>query len=67
MSLTFAERLTRAQQASGSLLCVGLDPDPAKLPQDLAGAPELRAAQNPFGGASAYMPIIRSTLSMSLP
>src|ERR1700693_312505 len=51
MSLTFAARLTRAQQASGSLLCVGLDPDPAKLPKDLAGAPELRAAQNPFGAA----------------
>jgi orotidine-5'-phosphate decarboxylase len=35
MSLTFAERLARAHQISGSLLCVGLDPDPAKLPQDL--------------------------------
>jgi orotidine-5'-phosphate decarboxylase len=32
----FAERLARAQQHSGSLLCVGLDPDPDKLPQDLA-------------------------------
>jgi orotidine-5'-phosphate decarboxylase len=37
MALRFAERLARAQQASGSLVCVGLDPDPAKLP-------ELRAA-----------------------
>jgi orotidine-5'-phosphate decarboxylase len=51
MSLTFAERLARAQQSNGSLVCVGLDPDPAKLPKDLAGAPELRGAQNPFGGA----------------
>jgi orotidine-5'-phosphate decarboxylase len=57
MSTTFAERLARAQQASGSLVCVGLDPDPAKLPQDLTGAPELRAAleargaQPLFGGA----------------
>ena len=33
--MTFAERLARAQQASGSLVCVGLDPDPAKLPKDL--------------------------------
>ena len=41
MSLTFAERLARAQQTSGGLLCVGLDPDPAKLPKDLA--PEERA------------------------
>ena len=38
MTLTFAERLARAQLASGSLLCVGLDPEPAKLPQDLAEA-----------------------------
>jgi orotidine-5'-phosphate decarboxylase len=38
MSLTFAERLARAQETSGSLVCVGLDPDPAKLPKDLDGA-----------------------------
>jgi orotidine-5'-phosphate decarboxylase len=37
MSMTFAERLARAQRSSGSLLCVGLDPDPAKLPRDLGG------------------------------
>ena len=37
MSITFAERLSRAQRTSGGLLCVGLDPDPAKLPEDLAG------------------------------
>lgn len=36
MSLTFSERLRRAQETSGSLVCVGLDPDPAKLPGDLA-------------------------------
>jgi orotidine-5'-phosphate decarboxylase len=35
MSMTFAARLARAQQTSGSLVCVGLDPDPAKLPKDL--------------------------------
>jgi len=35
--MTFAERLARAQQTSGSLVCVGLDPDPAKLPTDLGG------------------------------
>jgi orotidine-5'-phosphate decarboxylase len=49
--MTFAERLARAQQASGSLLCVGLDPDPAKLPKDLAGDLELFGTQNPFDGA----------------
>ncbi len=36
--MTFAERLSRAQHASGSLVCVGLDPDPTKLPKDLDGA-----------------------------
>ena len=37
--MTFAERLAHAQQISAGLVCVGLDPDPAKLPQDLgAGA-----------------------------
>jgi len=36
--MTFAERLARAQHLSGSLVCVGLDPDPAKLPKDLEGA-----------------------------
>jgi orotidine-5'-phosphate decarboxylase len=42
---TFAERLARAIEASGSLVCVGLDPDPAKLPKDLAGAEALRAGR----------------------
>jgi orotidine-5'-phosphate decarboxylase len=37
MSMTFAERLVHAQQSSGSLMCVGLDPDPEKLPQDILG------------------------------
>jgi orotidine-5'-phosphate decarboxylase len=32
---SFAERLADAQYSSGSLLCVGLDPDVAKLPTDL--------------------------------
>jgi orotidine-5'-phosphate decarboxylase len=36
--MPFAERLAQAQQASGSLVCVGLDPEPAKLPPDLEGA-----------------------------
>jgi len=36
MSMTFAERVTRAQTTSGGLLCVGLDPDIAKLPADVA-------------------------------
>jgi orotidine-5'-phosphate decarboxylase len=32
---SFADILARAQESSGSLLCVGLDPDPGKFPQDL--------------------------------
>jgi orotidine-5'-phosphate decarboxylase len=51
MSMTFADRLARAQQTSGSLVCVGLDPDPAKLPKDLAGPEGLRGAHNAFAGS----------------
>ena len=40
MSALFADRLVRAQQTSGSLVCVGLDPDLTKIPADLAVAPE---------------------------
>ena len=32
------ERLAAAWASSGSMLCVGLDPDPARMPVDLAGA-----------------------------
>jgi orotidine-5'-phosphate decarboxylase len=52
MPMDFAERLARAQQSSGSLVCVGLDPDPAKLPKDLAGTEELRVHQDLFAGAA---------------
>jgi orotidine-5'-phosphate decarboxylase len=47
MPETFADRLARAQHSSGSLLCVGLDPDPAKMPADLL-------AQAPFAAAPLY-------------
>src|SRR5579862_1923130 len=33
--LMFAERVERAQRAADSLVCVGLDPDLAKIPADL--------------------------------
>jgi orotidine-5'-phosphate decarboxylase len=32
---SFAQRLRAALESSGSLVCVGLDPDPAKFPSDL--------------------------------
>jgi orotidine-5'-phosphate decarboxylase len=35
VSKTFAQRLQSAFESSGSLVCVGLDPDLKKLPQDL--------------------------------
>jgi orotidine-5'-phosphate decarboxylase len=35
MPSTFAARLAQAQKTAASLVCVGLDPDPAKLPADL--------------------------------
>jgi orotidine-5'-phosphate decarboxylase len=35
VSESFAQRLKSAFESSGSLVCVGLDPDPNKLPKDL--------------------------------
>lgn len=35
--MSFSQRLATAQTNAGSLLCVGLDPDPAKLPPVLHG------------------------------
>jgi len=64
VSKTFAERLAHAQHTSGSLVCVGLDPDPAKLPQDLGEASSPLYAFNrrivdaTFDIAAAYKPQI---------
>jgi orotidine-5'-phosphate decarboxylase len=61
---TFAERLIHAQRSSGSLVCVGLDPDPRKLPADLAAdsAPlyafNRRIIDATFDIAAAYKPQI---------
>jgi orotidine-5'-phosphate decarboxylase len=46
MVTTFAARLKLAQSTSGSLVCVGLDPDLARLPHEFAGAPEPLLAFN---------------------
>jgi len=35
--MTFLDKLANAQQTNGSLLCVGLDPEPAKFPGQLKG------------------------------
>jgi orotidine-5'-phosphate decarboxylase len=39
MSIRFADRLAHAHRVSGSLVCVGLDPDLCKLPCELAQSP----------------------------
>ena len=36
--MTFREKLVEAAQANRSLLCIGLDPDPARLPAPDASA-----------------------------
>ena len=62
MPLTFAERLARAQKTSGSLVCVGLDPDPRKIPKDLGTdsrsiyAFNRRIVDATAGIAAAYKP-----------
>ena len=40
MAGAFLEHLRESWRVSGSMLCVGLDPDPAKLPAALRGHPE---------------------------
>ncbi len=38
--MTFGARLERSWSVAGSMLCVGLDPDPARMPLPLDGAPD---------------------------
>ena len=64
VSKTFAERLELALEASGSLVCVGLDPDLNKLPSDLGDAPmrlhrfDRRVIDATFDITAAYKPQI---------
>jgi orotidine-5'-phosphate decarboxylase len=64
VSKTFAQRLQSAFESSGSLVCVGLDPDLDKLPKDLgAGAERLaefdrRIIDATHDIAAAYKPQI---------
>src|ERR1700690_2412719 len=64
MSMSFAERLDRAQSVSNSLACVGLDPDPVKIPPDLRGRAQPLYAFNrrivdaTFDIVAAYKPQI---------
>lgn len=64
MPQRFDERLDRACSAADSLVCVGLDPDPAKLPGDLRQDPQpffafaRRIVDATAGLAAAYKPQI---------
>ena len=64
MPLPFAERLRLAQNSANSLVCVGLDPDPERMPADLASQPKALYAFNrriidaTSGIAAAYKPQI---------
>jgi orotidine-5'-phosphate decarboxylase len=61
---SFAQRLERALTSSGSLVCVGLDPDPAKFPSDLGDdaarlhAFDRRIVDATYDIAAAYKPQI---------
>lgn len=46
MALTFQQRLRAAQERQQTLLCVGLDPDPARFPAAVGRTPEAIAAFN---------------------
>jgi orotidine-5'-phosphate decarboxylase len=46
MALKFSERLDRAYAAADSLVCVGLDPDLSRLPDDLRSNPQPLLAFN---------------------
>ena len=46
MALKFSERLRQAHAVADSLVCVGLDPDLARLPADLRGDPQPLLAFN---------------------
>jgi orotidine-5'-phosphate decarboxylase len=37
MNMTFLQQLRQAERANNSLLCVGLDPEPAKFPDSMRG------------------------------
>ena len=64
VSKSFAERLALALETSGSLVCVGLDPDRNKLPADLGDSPmrlhafDRRVIDATFDIAAAYKPQI---------
>jgi len=64
MPMMFEERLNRAHKAADSLVCVGLDPDPLRLPEDLRQGPApflafaRRIVDATAGLAAAYKPQI---------
>lgn len=67
MTSLFVERIQRACEAANSLVCVGLDPDPALMPvQDVAGFNRaIVDAVSPF--ACAYKPNLAFYEALGLP
>lgn len=54
--MNFREKLEQAWERSGSLLCVGLDPDPARMPIDDVAEFNLRIIEATHDLACAYKP-----------
>jgi orotidine-5'-phosphate decarboxylase len=54
--VNFREKLEQAWERSGSLLCVGLDPDPARMPIDDVAEFNLRIIEATHDLACAYKP-----------
>lgn len=54
--MNFREKLEQAWKRSGSLLCVGLDPDPAQMPLDDVAEFNLRIIEATHDLACAYKP-----------
>ena len=44
--MTFTQKLKAAVATTGSVLCVGLDPDPERFPQAIKNAPGTDAEKN---------------------
>jgi orotidine-5'-phosphate decarboxylase len=64
MPMMFADRLNQAHKTTNSLVCVGLDPDPGRLPADLRDDPQpffafgRRVVDATLDIAAAYKPQI---------
>jgi orotidine-5'-phosphate decarboxylase len=75
MTKSFQSRVDRILKARNSLLCVGLDPDPAQFPRSFRSVPKITAARRFLDGivratfpfAAAYKMQFASYLSLGSP